>query len=280
MISQGVTMALWLGIAAVMIAPITISIILMVRRKIHPASFFCGFGAFAVSQLLLRMPLISVLSLQPWYAEFATGTAGLIALALSAGLFEESARLIGAKCILKEHRKKSDVIGFGLGHGFCEAILLVGLSYASYLMLIPLINSGSFETMMKGTVPDEQLQLIMTTFEQLSAPMIILGIIERASAVMFHITATALIFTGVRRKKSALFWLYAILAHTFFNLVAVLIPNIYIAEAVLLILGIAGIYLTIRLTDSYKKEDAAAVQSIPDDPFLRSISNSQNNTTE
>lgn len=280
MISSGVTVALWIGIAAVIIAPITASIVLLVKRRIHPASFFCGFGAFAVSQFILRMPLLSLLSLQPWYAKFAAGTAGLIALALSAGLFEETARLICAKCILKNHRRKNDVIGFGLGHGFCEAILLVGLSYASYLMLIPFINSGSFEKMIAGTVPDEQVKLIMTTFEQLSASTIILGIIERVSAVMFHITATTLIFTGVRRKKSALFWLYAVLAHTFFNLIAVLIPNIYIAEAVLLILGIAGIYLTIRLTDSYHKEDAAAVQAIPDDPFLRSISNSQNNTTE
>ena len=35
---------------------------------------------------------------------------------LSAGLFEETARLVGAK-LLKQHRTYKDMISFGLGHG-------------------------------------------------------------------------------------------------------------------------------------------------------------------
>jgi len=64
--------------------------------------------------------------------------------------------------------------------------------------------------------------------------------------VTFHIFATVLVFQGVIRKKP-LYFIMAIIAHTAYNFIAVMVANIVgilASEAVLLILTIpAGIYI-------------------------------------
>ena len=54
---------------------------------------------------------------------------------LSAGLFEETARLGGA-AILKNYRTWKDMVSFGLGHGLCEVMLIAGIIPMSYFKII------------------------------------------------------------------------------------------------------------------------------------------------
>ena len=128
--------AFWLGVGAVFtfLVPIVLLVVLLVRRMVSSKPLALGFAAFGVSQLVLRIPLLSVLGLWQPYVDWATAHMWLQLLlvgGLSAGLFEETARLGGACLLNRKGFTYKDVISFGLGHGLCEVILLVGLSQIS-----------------------------------------------------------------------------------------------------------------------------------------------------
>ena len=63
---------------------------------------------------------------------------------------------------------------------------------------------------------------------------------------MYHVFATTLIFEGINRKKTVQYYLLAILAHTLLNSIAVLIPNVYVVEIVLLALTVTATVFTVK----------------------------------
>lgn len=279
MISSSVMTALTVGVIITAAAPVIAAIILLAARKISPAAFFSGFGAFAISQLVLRIPIMTLLSAQPWYTAFSVTVIGSLVICFTAGLFEESARLIFVRFVLKNHRSYNDSIGFGLGHGFCEMISLCGLGYISYLMLAAIYNGGSLEEYLGMSMPQEQTDLVISSITSLTAPLIRMGILERISALMFHITASTVIFKGVRSGHSVRNWLIAIGLHTALNFITVMLAsylnNIYIIEAVMLVLCSAGLVWTIKQRRSFNSTDAIREAEKTPDPFLQTIENSK-----
>jgi uncharacterized membrane protein YhfC len=228
------------------IVPIVLLIILGVKRKINAIPLFMGAGAFFVSQVVIRIPILNVLSLTEWFQDFAASQMILYVLILSftAGLFEESARLGGA-LLLKKHRTYKDIISFGLGHGICEAVILVGLTNLQNIVLAVMLNNGSIY----AVLPAETIELFVGQLAAAAPIQIYLGILERFSAVLFHMFATMLIFIGVINKKKGLYYLLALAAHTFFNFGLLLIAqytNMYIMEAAALALGLGGLYFILR----------------------------------
>lgn len=187
--------------------PLLLLVLLAIRRAISLRPLFIGVLAFFVSQILLRIPLLSILSTQGWFLTFAQQQMllYLILLSASAGLFEESARLLGAKCFCKGRRSYRDAVSFGLGHGLCEVVLLVGLSSIGNLLYCVMINSGSLGAAASGSA--EMLQQITAALASVSTASIYLGIVERISAVLFHVFASVLIFYGVNRGHSFRYWL-------------------------------------------------------------------------
>ena len=215
--------------------PLLLLVLLAIRRAISLCPLLIGVLAFFVSQILLRIPLLSILSTQGWFLTFAQQQMllYLILLSASAGLFEESARLLGAKCFCKGRRSYRDAVSFGLGHGLCEVVLLVGLSSIGNLLYCVMINSGSLGAAASGSA--EMLQQITAALASVSTASIYLGIVERISAVLFHVFASVLIFYGVNRRHSFRYWLFALLAHTAFNVAATFLvqySNIWICEGV------------------------------------------------
>ena len=199
------------------VVPIVIIIVLGIRRKISALPLLCGTAAFWLSQFKLRMPLISMLSEQSWYQGFAAQFfVYVLFLSFSAGLFEESARLGGA-FLLKNHRSYKDIISFGLGHAFCEVILITGLANITNAFICLSLNSGSAAYFMSP----EQTEAVSAWLSDINTAEIWLGILERFSAVVFHIFATMLVFTGAVKKKIR-YYLLAVLIHTLFNFAAVL----------------------------------------------------------
>ena len=224
--------------------PLLLLVLLAIRRAISLRPLLIGVLAFFVSQILLRIPLLSILSTQGWFLTFAQQQMllYLILLSASAGLFEESARLLGAKCFCKGRRSYRDAVSFGLGHGLCEVVLLVGLSSIGNLLYCVMINSGSLGAAASGSA--EMLQQITAALASVSTASIYLGIVERISAVLFHVFASVLIFYGVNRRHSFRYWLFALLAHTAFNVAATFLvqySNIWICEGVLLLLGLLSL---------------------------------------
>lgn len=241
--------------------PILLLVVLAIRRAISLRPLLLGVLAFFVSQILLRIPLLNILSTQSWFLTFAQQQMllYLLLLSASAGLFEESARLVGAKWFCKRQRSYRDAVSFGLGHGLCEVVLLVGLNSIGNLLYCVMIHSGSLEAAAAGSA--ELVQQITAALTSVSTASIYLGIVERISAVLFHVFASVLIFYGVNRGHSFRGWLLALLAHTVFNLAATLLAqysNIWICEGVLLLLGLLALAYVLSLRKSFPRENAYA----------------------
>ena len=202
--------AFWLGVGAVFtfLVPIVLLVVLLVRRMVSSKALALGFAAFGISQLVLRIPLLSVLSLWQPYVDWATAHMWLQLLlvgGLSAGLFEETARLGGACLLNRKGFTYKDVISFGLGHGLCEVILLVGLSQISSMATTLAI---AFAPEMMQQALGAQFDLVISQLAAVSPLTILLSLVERLGAVSLHVFNTVLVFRAVRQRQP-LFYLAA-----------------------------------------------------------------------
>lgn len=215
MISNALILSFGVSLVCTLILPVVLLIVLLITWKLNPLPLLAGFASFFISQILLRIPLLQVLGTQSWFAAFATHTVVYVIVVggLSAGLFEETARLVGAK-LLKQHRTYKDMISFGLGHGLCEVILLVGLGQVNNLLFCMILQDPQLAASLG--FGNDLLQAVNQQLAAASPAMVYLGILERVSAVMYHVFATCLVFLAVKRRRPALY-LAAILAHTVFN---------------------------------------------------------------
>ena len=239
MISNALIVSVGISLVCTLILPVLLLVVLLITRKLNPLPLLAGFLSFFISQILLRIPLLQVLGTQSWFAAFAAHTVVYVIVVggLSAGLFEETARLVGAK-LLKKHRTYKDMISFGLGHGLCEVILLIGLGQLNNLLFCLLVRDPQLAASLG--FGNDLLQAVTQQLAAASPLMVYLGLLERVSAVLFHLFATSLVFTAVIRRKP-LWYFAAVAAHTLFNSLAVLLSGfgLLAVELALFALGLA-----------------------------------------
>lgn len=222
--------------------PVALLIALGALKKIRLAPLALGFASFFVSQMVLRIPLLQLLTATGALNAFAANTVlyAVVVGGLSAGLFEETARLAGA-AILKGQRSYKDMISFGLGHGLCEVMLIAGMTHVNNLLLCAALSDpgGPFGALLAG-VDSATLELVGGQLAAATPGVVALGLLERVSAVLFHLFATSLVFTAVIRRKP-LWYFAAVAAHTLFNSLAVLLAGfgLLAVELVLFALGLA-----------------------------------------
>ena len=137
-----------------MVVPIVALIVYAVKNKGKGVwlAWFIGAAGFFVMQIIIRTPILSLLSLNQGFVEFANNhyIAYVAILAFTAALFELIARVIGAN-ILKKKRSYEVAFGAGLGHGGIEAIVLIGMTYINNLLYSAMINTGAFDAMVEST---------------------------------------------------------------------------------------------------------------------------------
>lgn len=222
--------------------PVVLLIVLAVMKKIRLAPLALGFVSFFVSQMVLRIPLLQLLTATGALNAFAAHTVlyAVVVGGLSAGLFEETARLAGA-AILKGQRSYKDMISFGLGHGLCEVMLIAGMTHVNNILLrLALMDPGGPLGVLLSGVDSATLDLVASQLAAATPGLVALGLLERVSAVLFHLFATSLVFTAVIRRKPG--WYFAaVAAHTLFNSLAVLLSGfgVLTVELVLFALGLA-----------------------------------------
>ena len=223
MVSNIVIFSFVIAALATLVLPVALTVFLGIKQKINIPPFFIGVAAFFVSQVVIRLPILNALADVGWYQDFMLRFP-LLALfligGLSAGLFEEGARFGGVH-ILKKQRTFKDAVSFGLGHGLCEVIFLVGLLHINNIVLAIAINVGGglLAAIAAGMTP-ELLESITQQMVELSPWLIYYGVFERVCAVIAHIFFTVLVFKSVVERKAAYFIL-AILTHALFNFVIV-----------------------------------------------------------
>lgn len=235
MVGMGVSLAIS------MLVPLVALVWLMTRKgegreRRYPQlgrSFACGMLAFALSQVLTRLPLMAYLSTlrQPW-AEFLVSAP---VASYTAGLFEETGRLLIMLWLLRRFHRWVDGVSFGLGHGGLEAILLVGLSSVTNLALAMMINAGQTPV----GVPAAALEALKASLTTTPSEIFYLAGVERISAIALHVGLSVLVLWGITAGRRLFGWTLAVLIHGTANLAVVLtasVAPVLVAEIVLLVM--------------------------------------------
>lgn len=130
---------------------------------------------------------------------------------LSAGLWEELSRYAMYRWWAKSARSWKEGILAGAGHGGSEAIILGLLVLWTFIQLAALLGKD-----LSGIVPAEKvgnLQQTITTYWSAPWTETLLGAVERAFTIPFHIAASLLVLQAFTRNK--IYWLgLAIAWHT------------------------------------------------------------------
>lgn len=248
-----------LGLLIFTIVPIVLSIVWLVKKKERITTILIGAVCFILFALILEKPIQNVLAFPtalglPNHALSNFFNANPILLAFVAGLFpglfEETGRFVAFKTILRKRKNRETSISYGIGHGGIEVVVLLGLTYINYIIYALMINSGLMQTtinQMMEIAPEqvgqlEEIIVMMTTF---SGTTLLIGVVERIFAVMFHIGASILVFYACKDKSKM--WLYplAIILHTLMDFIAVMVIFNVISisdlglELIIAILGMA-----------------------------------------
>lgn len=253
---------LFLSAFICIILPVILLIYLYRKEKISVKAALIGAAAFIISQIVLRIPLLRLLSSQMWYVEFSTSRwFSALFLGLTAGLFEETARFIGLKYLLKGKLQWKNGIAFGLGHGGAEAIIIVGLTLINDIVYSIMINTGRFESFISGKASANTIQLIKNTLVNTNPYVFLLPGLERILAITAHVAFTLVVLYGIRNKKDY-YLLYAILLHALLDAPAVLIKNTFVIEGYIFIFAIVSLLFIIKSKDmpGFNENDRPSIE--------------------
>lgn len=209
------------------VLPVAILILFAAKNKKQGvvSAWLLGAAGFFVTQVLIRLPILTVLQQQSWFIAFSQEHLFLYAfsLAFTAGLFELAGRFGVAKILEKKLTWKR-TLAAGLGHGGIEAMLIIGITYINNLAYIAMINGGTFdETLAMAAasgVDVAQLELVKQQLLTTSPALFLLGGFERILAMTAHAAMSALVCYGVYSKKVLPCVLVCLGIHTFIDLSA------------------------------------------------------------
>lgn len=225
-ISGKVVAALVIQLVFSIALPIAALLVWKAINKLKLRSFLMGFVAFLVFALLGQQALhMLVLDMNPTLGGFIESRPWLNALyvGLTAGFFEETARLLMFKTALRDDPEREHAVAYGIGHGGFECIVALGLMAISNLVITFAINSGRLtETIL--TMTEEEKQAILATVDMINGANLsaaLLTILERICMMVLHVALSVFVFTALHKKKM---WLYpvAVLAHAGVEMVSAL----------------------------------------------------------
>lgn len=202
-------------------------------------------GLTFIASQVLHIPLVIAMG------SFLQSTSLLInaiILGLLAGIFEETARYLLFKFILKKARSWKEGILVGLGHGGTEALILGILAALGFAYML-FYRSADLSTI--PSIPADQLELARQQVEAYwSTPWYIalMGFAERIFAICLHVSLSVMVLYALAYRKPIWFWV-ALLWHALVDAVAV-----YVAQeaGILAVEGIVAVFAIISLWIVFK----------------------------
>ena len=220
----------WLCIGAVFGFALPIGLLLWWRktRKAKLLPFFVGALVWIVFAGVLEQLLHSVVLLGDNAAARAVnGNVYLYMLygGLAAGLFEETGRYVAFRWLLpkKRYPERDTAVTYGVGHGGIEALLTLGVTYATYALLSAFYRAGNASAAMALTGGDAMaLASSLGALGQITAGSVLLAVLERAGAMILHIALSCFVFLAARDKTQWTWFPFAILLHAIADMPAAL----------------------------------------------------------
>lgn len=221
MIPSSTFIACFITLFLSLILPLLVLIVIGIKNKGKGiwSAWFLGAAGFFISQIVVRLPLLNILSGIASFQNFAQKHYFLYALllAFTAGLFELAGRFAAAKCLGKNRTFRRSLAA-GLGHGGIESIVLVGLTYINNLVYLFLIQSGAFDAMIAQTeamgADPAQLIAVRDTLLQVSAPLFLAAGVERVLTMVSHAAMSVMVCYGVAAKRPLPWMLLCLGMHT------------------------------------------------------------------
>ncbi|HLY31178.1 MAG TPA: YhfC family glutamic-type intramembrane protease, partial [Ktedonobacterales bacterium] len=232
---------------------------------------------FFVFQVITRVPAVDILGivLRPTLRQSLVAQwTWLVALALTAGLFEEVGRYVGYRLLMgREEKTWSKAVMYGIGHGGLESMLLVGGQIALSLLNITV----SLLLVNPSTLPAAQRQTVVSQFQAVAAEpgwLPLLGGWERLWTLPVHVALSVIVLQVFRRKNLNWLWL-AIGAHAAFDFVTVAILQLLgsgtnatlLVEGFIALVGVGAIWVIFALrepaTPMPRQQGALAPQPSP-----------------
>ena len=235
------------------------------RKQGIVSAWLLGAAGFFVTQILIRLPILTALQSQSWFLSFAQNHlfAYAFSLAFTAGLFELAGRFAVAKLMHKRLTLRRSLAA-GLGHGGIESMVLIGITYINNLAYIAMINTGTFDTTLAQAaamgVDVTQLELIRQQLLTASPGLFLLAGFERILAMTGHTAMSLLVCYGVAHGKTVICTLLCLGIHTLMDLTAGLslvlpqslaYPIIY---AILIVMAVISLFVIRELFRLWKKE--------------------------
>ena len=250
--------AIVLGAAFSFVLPLGITLLWKFKKKEKFTTILVGAATFLLFALILEKPIQNVLvfptqmGLEDHAISRFLNTRPVLwafVVGLFPGVFEETGRLVAYKTVLKKRKNRETSISHGIGHGCFEVIMILGVTYVTYISYAVMINTGTFQTAIDrvAAYAPNQADALYTLADQLANLTVAgigVGFVERVFAVLFHIGASILVFYACKDKGK--FWLYplAIILHTALDFIAglamvkVFNPSALVLEAIVGAFGI------------------------------------------
>ena len=277
-VSTASMIAIIITLFITLIAPVIVWIIYGVKNKGKGVwkAFVLGAAGFVLLQMIIRMPILNIVSLIPGFGTFVAEyyVVYCLILAITAALFEVVARFGVAKILQKKINYEQGVAA-GLGHGGIEAILIVGMTYINNLLYAIMINTGSFQGMIQdalrtsGPEVAEQLIMVMDSLVETPSYLFYLAGYERVLTVIFHTAMSLLVCYLVYKKKAVLGVSIAFVMHFLVDFIAPLINGLampYLGSVItegtayviiysfLTVVAIASFVVIVMIGKKWKKE--------------------------
>jgi uncharacterized membrane protein YhfC len=211
---------------------------------------------FIVSQIL-HIPLVAVLG--PFFAK-STLWINAIVLGLLAGVFEETARYILYKFILKNSRTWKEGVFVGLGHGGTEALIIGVLAAVAFVTMV------SLRALDLSTVPGIPADQVELATQQVAAYwstppyLAIMGFLERIFAMCLHVGLSVMVLYAIAYKKPVWFWM-ALLWHALVDAVAVYMiqkVGVLAVEGIVAIFAMVSLWIVFILRPMFSQDTAAS----------------------
>ena len=227
MVSTSVIAAVCVTLFLSLLLPIILFILYgaLNRGKGVWTAWLLGAAGFFISQAVIRIPLLNLLSLNQGFLAFATDhyTLYCLMLAFTAGLFETAGRYLVARGMVKQLTFERGFAA-GLGHGGIEAILIVGMTYVNNLLYILMINGGTFDQLIEQAkqlgADTSALQMTREILIGSGPGIFYLAGYERLLTMVFHVALSLLVCYFVRNKKGLQGALICLLLHGAVDFVA------------------------------------------------------------
>ncbi len=216
--------AMAVGGLLALIIPIGAAVIFKLKnRETWLPSVFIGAGTFFVFAMILEQLLHAVM------LPIVQGSKVLYCVygAFAAGVFEETGRFIAYKTLMRKHYSTKNAVYTGIGHGGCEAILLLGMTMLSNISVAASVNTLGIDEFVKisSAGNPELAETVRSQVEAISAiDFAVMGqsIYERVLAMVFHVCMSVIVYKAASQRGKV--WLYpcAVVLHALLDVPAVL----------------------------------------------------------